>query len=63
MHGLFSIVNLLEVGRKKTFKPSSMQNEVKYFIINVKTKFSYKDYTETHERLKSKEKIQLKFAI
>ena len=41
---LFCIVNLLEVSRKKhfsnflDFNPPSNQNEVKYFIINVKTK-------------------------
>ena len=60
MSGLFCIANLLELGKKKyiflilwiltPFKP----NEVKYFIINVKKKVSYKNDNETRKKPKSK---------
>ena len=45
------------------FNSPSNQNEVKYFIINVRRNGSYKNDIETSKKPNSKEKTQLKFAI
>ena len=68
MSGLFCIANLLEEGRKIVFcfvDFNSCQTKMKenISIINVKTKSYHRKDIEACKKMRSKEKIGLKFAI